>query len=88
MAKWCTKGVKAPFWLEHILAETHGGRIPVLAEGSKYHFFICKQDGNGPFSGKNLAYGKYFKRRRASAIAYMESTVVIVIVIFISWFFC
>ena len=59
MAKWCTKGVKAPFWLEHILAETHGGRIPVLAEGSKYHFFICKQDGNGPFSGKNLAYGKY-----------------------------
>jgi hypothetical protein len=55
LGKRCAKGPKAPDWLQHVLKDTNG-RIPLLQNGAEYHFFISKQDGTGPHSGKNLAY--------------------------------
>ena len=55
ITKWCNSGVRAPAWLADVLEETQG-RIPVLADGAEYHFFITKKDGGGEGSGKTLAY--------------------------------
>jgi hypothetical protein len=55
LGKRCAKGPKAPEWLQDVLKATNG-RIPLLENGAEYHFFISKQDGNGPHTGKNLAY--------------------------------
>ena len=55
LGKRCAKGPKAPEWLQDVLKDTNG-RIPLLENGAEYHFFISKQDGTGPHTGKNLAY--------------------------------